>query len=410
VRNNRADPITVSSNIANLMTRVLVLDGRQRAALAVTRSLGVHGAEVHVAAERIPCIAGASRYAASELQYPDPASSVEEFVRWVEKTSADRGIEVVFPVTDVSTMILATASARDSGPRFACAPQAAYERVSDKARLVELAREVGVPVPRTALARSARELQALLESESFPAVLKPARSRCLIGGRIVSTTVCVASSRAKADAWIREQEWLDHMPCLVQEYIEGYGAGVFTLFARGQAVGWFAHRRIREKPPGGGVSVLSESVAVDPRLQDIAARLLGAARWEGPAMVEFRVAPDGTPYLMEINGRLWGSLQLPIDSGIDFPWLMLRIAQGESPEPTPAYAEHRRLRWFFGDVDNLLLELRGRGLARGTAQKVGALLRFLGTGFDPKARNEVLRSSDPSPALHELQNWLRRTS
>ena len=29
----------------------------------------------------------------------------------------------------------------------------------------------------------------------------------------------------------------------------------------------------------------------------------------------------GTPLLMEVNGRFWGSLQLAIDAGVDFPYL-----------------------------------------------------------------------------------------
>ena len=41
-------------------------------------------------------------------------------------------------------------------------------------------------------------------------------------------------------------------------------------------------------------------------------------RWTGLAMVEFRVGPRG-PVLMEINGRIWGSLPLAVKSGADFP-------------------------------------------------------------------------------------------
>ncbi len=50
--------------------------------------------------------------------------------------------------------------------------------------------------------------------------------------------------------------------------------GVFALYDKGKAVAFFAHRRLREKPPQGGVSVLSESVAVDPDLELYARKLL----------------------------------------------------------------------------------------------------------------------------------------
>ena len=80
----------------------------------------------------------------------------------------------------------------------------------------------------------------------------------------------------------------------------------------------FAHRRLREKPPSGGVSVYRESVAPDPSLVARAAALLAGLGWRGVAMVEMKTdARTGTPYLMEVNGRFWGSLQLAVDAGVD---------------------------------------------------------------------------------------------
>ena len=40
-------------------------------------------------------------------------------------------------------------------------------------------------------------------------------------------------------------------------------------------------------------------------------------------MVEFKLdARDGVAKLMEINGRFWGSLQLAVDAGVDFPAIL----------------------------------------------------------------------------------------
>ena len=57
-------------------------------------------------------------------------------------------------------------------------------------------------------------------------------------------------------------------------------------------------------------------------------KILGHVAWEGVAMVEFLVADDGTPYLMEVNTRFWGSLQLSIDAGVDFPYLLYQVFAG----------------------------------------------------------------------------------
>jgi predicted ATP-grasp superfamily ATP-dependent carboligase len=85
---------------------------------------------------------------------------------------------------------------------------------------------------------------------------------------------------------------------------------------RGRLRAAFAHRRLREKPPSGGVSVLSESIALDPQVLEQAERILEALKWHGVAMVEFkRDARDGVAKL-GINGRFWGSLQLSVDAGV----------------------------------------------------------------------------------------------
>ena len=67
-----------------------------------------------------------------------------------------------------------------------------------------------------------------------------------------------------------------------------------------------------------------ESVALDPVLYDCSVRLLAALRWTGLAMVEFKVGPRG-PILMEVNGRVWGSLPLAVMSGVDFPRLLAEL-------------------------------------------------------------------------------------
>ena len=49
---------------------VLVTDGNQRAALAITRSLGRRGATVIVGEESEHCLAGSSRYCTRRVTYP----------------------------------------------------------------------------------------------------------------------------------------------------------------------------------------------------------------------------------------------------------------------------------------------------------------------------------------------------
>jgi protein-tyrosine-phosphatase len=46
---------------------------------------------------------------------------------------------------------------------------------------------------------------------------------------------------------------------------------------------------------------------------------------------------NGQHWLMEINPRLWGSLALSIDAGVDFPLGLLQVARGHQPAQQPSY-------------------------------------------------------------------------
>jgi len=75
---------------------------------------------------------------------------------------------------------------------------------------------------------------------------------------------------------------------LIQERILGPGCGVFVLLSNSEVRALFGHRRLREKPPSGGVSVLRESVLLNPMMKEYALRLLKRLNWHGVAMVEFK--------------------------------------------------------------------------------------------------------------------------
>ena len=117
----------------------------------------------------------------------------------------------------------------------------------------------------------------------------------------------------------------------------------------------FVHRRLREYPMSGGPSTLRESVAA-PELAELGVKLLRAMNWQGVAMVEFKVDPrDGVPKLMEVNPKFWGSIALPIAAGIDFPFLLYRLATEGDVPPVATYQTGVQCRWLIpGDILHFL--------------------------------------------------------
>lgn len=388
------------------MKRILILDANQRSALAATRSLGARGLSIITADSTSSSLAGSSRYATLHAIYPSPHTAPDAFIATLQTLVERHNIDVLLPMTDVTTALVLDHRARLAGVRIPCPDLQAYEQLSDKGRLAMLAARLGVQTPHTIAVDGAAELDAVCDRLTFPVVLKPARSRNWVDGRCVTAPVRYVRSLADLRAALAQGSQTTPIPWLIQEYVPGQGQGVFCLFDRGRPHSFFSHRRLREKPPSGGVSVLSESVPLPPQMVASAQRILSHVGWHGVAMVEFKVTHDGTPYLIEVNGRFWGSLQLAIDAGIDFPYLLYRLAIDKPTLPANGFEVGRRSRWLLGDLDHLYLTLKGRGTEDGFAPKLRALREFL-VLFDPRLRYEINRLDDLRPFLFELRHYFR---
>jgi predicted ATP-grasp superfamily ATP-dependent carboligase len=384
--------------------RILVLDGNQRAALAAVRSLGAKGLWVAVGESCSPSMAGVSRYCCQSIAYADPLTSPRPFFDDLLKQINELNISFLLPITEATTYIIL--AYRDELPDHVTLPfpaTAAVEQLANKNELFHLALQQGVPVPATVFCENSEEgLKALDAINQFPVVLKPFKSKILQPASVISTQVVIAHSAQEARDALNNHFFFQ-FPFTLQSFIEGSGQGIFALFDHGEPVCFFAHRRLREKPPGGGVSVLCESAPVNDQLRTYAEKLLRTVAWHGVAMVEFRVSPDGTGYLMEVNPRFWGSLQLAIDSGIDFPWWLYLVSTGQKvPE---AVWKYRRVRWLLGDLDRLYLVLKAPTTTYSLSKKLLEVLLFFKPGL--RTRHEVNRWNDLGPFWFELKQYIR---
>jgi predicted ATP-grasp superfamily ATP-dependent carboligase len=389
--------------------RVFVTDGDQRPALAITRSLGRRGIEVIVGEARSASLASSSRYAASHRTYPSPYADPRAFDRFLDDLVARERVDVVIPVTDVTTyMVARRQNELREHTAVAAPPFEAFDFVSDKGRLLRQAATCGVSIPRTFFVDGATSVRRIVSHLEYPTVIKPCRSRIPTDSGWLSTMVHYASSKRDLLRLYDTIDYLASTPSMIQERVIGPGTGIFLLCDHGRLLTVFAHRRLREKPPSGGVSVLSESIPVDRYLRDEAMSLLGPLGWHGVAMVEYKEdRRTGRHVLMEVNGRFWGSLQLAVDAGIDFPYLCYRLALGKPIDLPPAYTVGVKSRWLLGDLDHLLIRLFGRrreGLPMESSRLL-ALIDFL--RYPKRGSQDVFRRDDPRPMFHELLQYLR---
>ena len=308
------------------MARVLITDAGRGSAIAFTRSLGRRGIDVVAADEQRRSPGFASRYAAARVVYPSPATDPDGAVEALHRAVSDLGVDLLVPISDDIGLPLSRARERFDGLCALALPDPeALVQVTDKGATTELARRVGVPVPETALVSTVAEAREAAPRLGWPLVLKPVASRIVRDEAVERYEVSYVNDLASLEARMAPLE--GHTSVLLQRYHAGEGHGVELLCDRGEPLATFQHRRLHEVPITGGASALRESVPVDPTLLDYSLRLLRELRWTGLAMVEFRVGPAG-PVLMEINGRVWGSLPLAVKSGVDFPAKLVQLHLG----------------------------------------------------------------------------------
>jgi predicted ATP-grasp superfamily ATP-dependent carboligase len=389
---------------------VFVTDGNQRSALAMVRALGRRGVTAIVGDEHPVSLASASRHCARRITYPSPYRNREAFERFLLDFVAREHVDVLLPATDVTThSVCALQDQLKAHTALAVPPFDAFELVTDKGRLVEYAASLGVPVPRTHFVDGLESLERVADDVEYPAVVKPVRSRLRTDDGWTHGQVHYARSPRELRTLYHDHEYLAAHPSLIQQRIVGPGVGVFVLFDRGRLVADFAHRRLREKPPTGGVSVLCESEPVAAPLLDHAIRMLGPLRWHGVAMLEYKQdLRTGGYFLIEVNGRFWGSLQLAVDAGVDFPALACELALGQSPQIQQPYKLGVRNRWLLGDVDHLFLRLFApdQSPEPPAPSKLRTLLDFI-TCANHGSRDGIGGDADPGPFVHELREYTR---
>jgi predicted ATP-grasp superfamily ATP-dependent carboligase len=392
---------------------VIVTDGEQRAALAVVRSLGAAGYRCIVTSSSRGSIAGGSRFVTRVVTVPNALERPTEFADDIVALVAVERAAIVLPIAEQSLLAILPVRARLSPAIVPFPDLAFFSALTDKERLLEEASKLGIAIPAQEIVRDADALASMdLSRLRYPIVLKPARSVSERAGVRSKFSVSYASDAFDLERRVRALPSAA-FPLLLQQRIVGPGTGIFLLLWDGKLKAQFAHQRLTEKPPSGGVSVYCESVAIDEELRDRSRALLDRFGWRGVAMVEYkRDSATGQPYLMEVNGRFWGSLQLAIDSGVDFPRFLVACALGESTQEIPAYRVGVRSRWWWGQVDHLVGRVRRLATTDPLPPNVRSASRAFGDLLLGPLRRadyeEVLRWTDPGPFLNETIRWIAR--
>ncbi len=287
--------------------------------LACIRSLGRKGIPVIAASESPDSPAFESKYVDERASLPAPTDDIEGYRDGLLSLAERPDVETIVPLREPESYVLS--KFRERFAEHVATPWPDFETMEsarDRNRLFQRARESEIPIPETRLLTEWDDWHEETVVKSRYTVLVRDNRTQYPGVQFVSDEPDVERLTAE----------MGHVP-IVQECIpDGSEYGFFALFDHGEPVVTFQHQRIRSYTYSGGASVFRRAVSI-PRLHEQGVRLLSALDWHGPAMVEFRHDPrDDRFKLLEVNPRFWGSLQLGVHAGVDFPYRYYQLANG----------------------------------------------------------------------------------
>lgn len=299
--------------------KILVTDGLNENALAVVRNLGnKHSIGVSSHSPLFFSTAAVSRYTCKRHRLKSVKSDIDEYAADLIGIIKEYEYDCIIPVGLLS--YLAVSKYKDEFQMITHVAISAWDNMQlayNRDCAIGLANREKIPIPRSYFLHDSAIINSI---ENYPVVFKTSD--------YYNNLVKYCNSRMELEQEIVKGGGY-RQGIIAQEHIKGFGCGYYGIYDKGEEIAYFLHRRISEYPVTGGSSAIAESY-YDQRIRDYGTRLCRALSWHGPIMVEFKYDYAHDDYkLIEINPKLWGSLDLTIAAGVAVPELLVNIALGK---------------------------------------------------------------------------------
>ena len=380
----------------------LVLDAKLRQSLATVRSLGSRGLRVAALEtfDELSVPTFSSRWCQHKIVCPVPQGT-KDYLTCLERVLDAPGARVLIPSADGTIALLR--QHREQLERrvgIALAKEPALGIAINKGQTLEIAKRLGVEVPRAVTIKAVSDVGTALREIGLPAVVKPVES--WDGGiRVISQLVTTPDEALSA---------VENLTCfggtvLFQQFLSGCRESLSFFYANGEIYARFAFWGKRTHPPLAGVYTLRQSIAMPLDTGKQAEQLVREIELEGYSQVEFRRDSAGKPYLMEINPRLNLAIAHAVSAGVNFPYLLYQWASGERLNAVKSYRIGGQMRYLGGDILTTVASVQQRGRP-GVTPPARAILDFFLAFFTPM-EYDYLDWKDPLPVLAATKGFVR---
>jgi biotin carboxylase len=247
---------------------------------------------------------------------PSPFEEPRHYAQAVADITRKRGANFIMPAHEDFAVLDEFRELLPRDVAIAAPKGSSGSNALDKWKLIQCAAAAGVPVPETNAPESIEEADQVFARACTPLIIKPRRGN---GGKGV---ILIGDAR---EGGLKFRDLVGRFGLeppslpLIQQYIPGALFGSCFIAVDGEVRACFIERYLRCKQAGFGTSVFREP-AFSAEILHATTRLCRELKWTGIGHLDFVADETGSKaYLLEMNPRFWGALDLAVKNGFDFP-------------------------------------------------------------------------------------------
>lgn len=321
----------------------IVTDGLWRKSVSAIRSVGKKGIKVYVTGDTYLSTGMWSRYCYKKQKVVSFENQEKSLTNVIKNTNKKA---VLFPMEESTILWCAQNKSKIEKDCYFLIPSLASLNIAlNKSATIKQAIKENIPCPKTYFPKDANELKNMIKNLDWnDYVVKPYRGSGSSG--------LLYGTESKNIDLI--EHWKKYGELVLQERVpsDGEPVGVSIIMNhQHEVIAHFAHKRIEQYPNSGGPS--TQRIGIEnKKLVEKSIKLLKSLNWVGIAMVEWKFNSNTNEFvLMEINPRFWGSLELAVRSGVDFPFIYYQLSKKRFVQPITSYKTDYNCRWLLpGDI------------------------------------------------------------
>lgn len=321
-------PLMAEITLAPKPLRVLLSEGNSTSAREAITILGLSGHHVEVCDPSPYCLARFSRLIRKFHRCPPLRDDPAGYLRFIERLLATESFDVLLPTHEQGFVFARAGESLFGRVGLALPGFENYRMVHNKAGFSRLLHQLRLPQPRTFIATSEAQLHAAVR---FPCVVKTAvgtasRGIWFVRGAYDLETVL---RDLHAQGLSANGAFADEI--LLQDFVWGTTCKAQAVFCHGELLGFHGYRQIAAGA-GGGEAIKQSDSRNDVRTH--LAAIGGHLGWHGALSVDYVLADDATPLLIDCNPRLVEPMSAWL-AGTDLVGLLLAVSLSQTPQALP---------------------------------------------------------------------------